>query len=405
MTHPRPLHVMPPAWLAIALAVACAAAPMTSARAQPAPEPAPIALPGGEWLAQAADAARQVILGDTAGFAAVDLSAQRVVKSAPYCADAVHESIQPLGDGNRIVRSHTTRMCRDGDGRTRQEVERGGRRQVWLNDPQAQEAWVLDPQRKTARRVATSNTRLGLAEEAGGGAPMQEFREQMRAYAERMRDWARGEKHRAGATPPTPPTPAAPATPAVPAPGAEPVAIVREVVRQRDGQGRETEQVELRVLRVDAGAGGAAPLPPLPAIAPLPPMPPLPAAVSWASAQWTPRGPGVVAPLGSRDIEGVKANGERTSWTIEAGKVGNEKPIVITREVWTAPELMLTVLSRDHDPRSGESNYRLVNLKRGEPDAALMRVPADYTQQRSPSAPRPPMPPSPPGSVAPPMKG
>jgi hypothetical protein len=65
---------------------------------------------------------------------------------------------------------------------------------------------------------------------------------------------------------------------------------------------------------------------------------------------------------------------------IEAGKVGNEKPITITREVWTAPELMLTVSSRDFDPRSGEVNYRLTNLKRGEPDAALMKVPADFGQ-------------------------
>ena len=47
-------------------------------------------------------------------------------------------------------------------------------------------------------------------------------------------------------------------------------------------------------------------------------------------------------------------------------------------------ELMLTLASRDFDPRSGEVNYRLKNLKRGEPDAALMRVPADYTQPTRP---------------------
>ena len=63
-----------------------------------------------------------------------------------------------------------------------------------------------------------------------------------------------------------------------------------------------------------------------------------------------------------------------------AGKVGNEKPIQITREVWTAPDCTVTLLSRDIDPRSGELNYRLKNFKRGEPDAALMRVPADYSK-------------------------
>ena len=73
-------------------------------------------------------------------------------------------------------------------------------------------------------------------------------------------------------------------------------------------------------------------------------------------------------------------NGERTTWIIEAGKVGNEKPIQIVRDVWTSPDLLLTVLSRDADPRSGETSYRLKNVKRGEPDAALMKVPADYSQ-------------------------
>ena len=92
--------------------------------------------------------------------------------------------------------------------------------------------------------------------------------------------------------------------------------------------------------------------------------------------------------LDSKEIEGVKVNGERMTWTIEAGKVGNEKAIVITRDVWTSPDLMITVASRDFDPRSGETNYRLQNLKRAEPDAALMKVPADYTQTEAPQ-PRP----------------
>ena len=96
------------------------------------------------------------------------------------------------------------------------------------------------------------------------------------------------------------------------------------------------------------------------------------------SLAFAPRGDGATSALGSKEIEGVKVNGERTSWTIEAGKIGNEKPIVMTRDVWTSPELMLTVGSRDFDPRSGETNYRLQNIKRGEPDMALLKVPADF---------------------------
>ena len=118
----------------------------------------------------------------------------------------------------------------------------------------------------------------------------------------------------------------------------------------------------------------------------LPPMPPMPANIHISTGNWnlmTPRGPGVTTPLPQRDIDGVKASGERTTWTIEAGKVGNEKPIVITREKWTSPDLMLTLSTRDADPRSGEVVYRLANLKRGEPDAALFKVPADYKVQET----------------------
>jgi hypothetical protein len=106
-------------------------------------------------------------------------------------------------------------------------------------------------------------------------------------------------------------------------------------------------------------------------------------------------GAGDTSALPVRDFDGVRAHGERTVWTIEAGRIGNERPIQIVREVWTAPELLLTVSSRDFDPRSGEVNYRLKNLKRGEPDAELMRVPADFTRidrsgsrRSAPSAPK-----------------
>jgi hypothetical protein len=97
-----------------------------------------------------------------------------------------------------------------------------------------------------------------------------------------------------------------------------------------------------------------------------------------------PRERGTTTALAPKEIDGLKVTGKRTTWTIEAGKIGNEKPIVTTREVWRSPELMLTVQSRDADPRQGERNYRLENIRRGEPDPALMKPPADYT-----NAPRP----------------
>jgi hypothetical protein len=140
-----------------------------------------------------------------------------------------------------------------------------------------------------------------------------------------------------------------------------------------------------------APSTGAAPLPPAAPLVPLPPM---------NVRMFTPRGQGVQTSLGSKEFDGVRANGEKTTWTIEAGKFGNEKPIVITSEKWTSPDLMLTVYARDFDPRSGETIYKLTNLKRGEPDAALFKVPGDFKvresksfgwqMHRSPATPQPP---------------
>jgi hypothetical protein len=44
-------------------------------------------------------------------------------------------------------------LCRDGEGRTRQVIDRNGRKLVYLSDPVAGENWVLDNERKTARRI------------------------------------------------------------------------------------------------------------------------------------------------------------------------------------------------------------------------------------------------------------
>ena len=45
----------------------------------------------------------------------------RTTLGAPYSAEAVIESTQTLPDGNRINRKVTTRVYRDGDGRTRRD--------------------------------------------------------------------------------------------------------------------------------------------------------------------------------------------------------------------------------------------------------------------------------------------
>jgi hypothetical protein len=82
--------------------------------------------------------------------------------------------------------------------------------------------------------------------------------------------------------------------------------------------------------------------------------------------------------LGTRDIEGVMAEGTRVTVTIPAGAIGNQAAIDIVNERWYSPELQTVVLSRRSDPRFGETMYRLTNIVRAEPAAELFQVPADY---------------------------
>jgi hypothetical protein len=83
--------------------------------------------------------------------------------------------------------------------------------------------------------------------------------------------------------------------------------------------------------------------------------------------------------LPARSIEGVMAEGKRTTRTIPAGAIGNEQPIVSVTEEWRSPELQVLVMTRTADPRTGESVYKLQNIVRAEPNISWFEVPADYT--------------------------
>ena len=83
--------------------------------------------------------------------------------------------------------------------------------------------------------------------------------------------------------------------------------------------------------------------------------------------------------LGTQSVEGVSAVGTRTTFTIRAGQIGNERAIEIVDERWFSPDLQTTVMTRHTDPRSGEVVYRLTNINRTEPDHSLFEMPADYT--------------------------
>jgi hypothetical protein len=85
--------------------------------------------------------------------------------------------------------------------------------------------------------------------------------------------------------------------------------------------------------------------------------------------------------LGTKEYEGVRAEGTKTMATLPAGAIGNVRPIEIVSERWYSPELGVVVYSRRADPRFGETIYRLTNITRAEPDASQFEVPADYKRE------------------------
>ena len=307
------------------------------------------------------------LIADTTALAFIgnDLGGARdIVKNAPYSAEAITESVQLLPDGNRIVRKSTTFLARDRFGRTRQE-RRGERgTTVYISDPIEGTSYALNSDRKTAVRIPRTPAPPVPAMPAV--PPM----------------------------PPMPASPPAPPTPPVPPPDAQatkpaPLAAARRgevidagpgrvFVRKEDGAeidvrpgrvvvrkdpGRTGEGDDVRVEVVHMGGDGTSTGTP---------------ALRVPGMPTTPRGKGETKDLGTRDFDGVKAEGRQTTHTIPAGAIGNEKPIVVASERWFSPELHIVVSARTTDPRAGETHYRLVNVKRGDPPAELFRLPDDY---------------------------
>lgn len=82
--------------------------------------------------------------------------------------------------------------------------------------------------------------------------------------------------------------------------------------------------------------------------------------------------------LPAQIMEGVNCEGVRLTNTIEAGAIGNDRPIQTTEERWYSPDLQVNLLVRKTDPRTGEDTVRLTNVRRIEPDPALFTVPPGY---------------------------
>jgi hypothetical protein len=88
--------------------------------------------------------------------------------------------------------------------------------------------------------------------------------------------------------------------------------------------------------------------------------------------------------LGTDVIQGLTVRGTRTTFTTAIGEVGNDQPLVETRENWFSDEYRLEVRSVSDDPRRGKTTRELTGFTPGEPDPSLFQPPPGYevvTQQ------------------------
>ena len=249
----------------------------------------------------------------------------KIVKGAPYSAEAVTESVQTLADGNHIVNKFTSSVFRDSEGRTRREQTLKGLgvlgngeeplQTIFINDPVAGVTYSLDSRSHIARKSAPFTFELLSAKPGAPGAERQNFEFKV-----------------------------------APPPGTEP------------GGGW--------IMTAPVGA-----------------PPPGGEPQTYAFRAKGPNANEVKEQLGKQIIEGVEAEGTRTTVTIPAGEIGNERPIEIVSERWYSPELQLVVMTRHSDPRSGETTYKLTNINRTDPAKSLFEVPAGYTIKEGPPLP------------------
>ncbi len=83
--------------------------------------------------------------------------------------------------------------------------------------------------------------------------------------------------------------------------------------------------------------------------------------------------------LGPDTIEGIYVVGTRETTTINAGAMGNDRPIVRVREFWYSDELQTNLLVTRIDPIDGTQVIRLSGIVVGEPDAHLFEIPIGYS--------------------------
>jgi hypothetical protein len=82
--------------------------------------------------------------------------------------------------------------------------------------------------------------------------------------------------------------------------------------------------------------------------------------------------------LPPQEINGVYAEGTRTTRTIRLEGESSGRVIQVTNELWLSPDLKIIVRHIHDDPRSGTETTNVTGVVRGDPDPSLFLAPQGY---------------------------
>ncbi|MGD0778095.1 MAG: hypothetical protein ABSC05_35370 [Candidatus Solibacter sp.] len=273
------------------------------------------------------------------------------VKGVPYSGEEVNQTDQMLADGTRIHRENRTTVYRDSEGRSRRETPDN----ITITDPVANVTYMLDPKTMTGQKLTMAAGNFAFVRTGSGSATVST----------------------SGSATPTTLTVTSsvdgPATITLNGVPLDEKAVAEAMAKAKASGSTQTFTYERRETTtgvenaVGAGSG---------------------AGVSSATAG----GAGTIGaaamkmalrksagePLGKQTIEGVNAEGTREVSTIDAGAIGNDRPIQVSTESWYSADLQMNVMTKHSDPRTGDESFRLTNINRAEPAAYLFQPPAGY---------------------------
>ena len=85
-----------------------------------------------------------------------------------------------------------------------------------------------------------------------------------------------------------------------------------------------------------------------------------------------------VEDLGANSVEGVDTHGYRVTTTINAGEMGNDQPMVTSREFWYSTHLAINLVSVVDTPQAGKQVFTVKELSTSEPEESFFALPEGY---------------------------